>query len=68
MGGVTPASGIPVDPLQPMLRAVTCNQILQTIGRRDSPRFSSTEKVLSDWVRIVAENTLGGHREQGDKT
>lgn len=38
-----------------MFRSVTSNQILKIIGGRDTLRLRSSEKVLHDWVCIIAE-------------
>lgn len=55
MGRVRTTARVPVDPLEPMLSTVTSRQILQIVCGRNALRFSGTEKVPCDWVRIVAE-------------
>jgi len=46
---------VSIDPFQPMLGTVTCDQILEIIRDWESLRFSSSEEVLHDGVRVVAE-------------
>ena len=41
---------IAVDPLQPMLGAVTRRQILQVVHRRDVLRLGRSQEVILDWV------------------
>lgn len=55
---VRSAAGITVDPFEPVLSAVSRDQILQVIGGWNALTLSCPEEVLHDWIRIVAERNL----------
>ena len=68
---ITPSARVPVDPLQPMLCTMARYQVLQIVGGRNALGLSRTEKVLRDWIGVIAEGNLGvnQHRDrQNDPT
>jgi hypothetical protein len=58
MGGVATAAGIAIDPLEPVLRTVASNQVLEVVGRGDTLRLTRSQEVLFDRVCVVTERDL----------
>lgn len=55
MSRVASASGITVDPLQPMLSTMASDQILKIVRGRDALRLSCAQEIVFDRIRVVAE-------------
>lgn len=58
MSRVTPTTSISVDPLQPVLRTVTGDQILKVVRDWNILGLCSTQKILGDGIGIVAKRDL----------
>jgi hypothetical protein len=54
------STSVPVDPLEPVLSTVTCDQVLEIIGCWDALGLDSAEEVFLDGVAVVAERHLDG--------
>lgn len=55
-----PLDSLPIDPLQPVLSTMTSDEILKIVGGRDTLRFSGTQEILHDRIRVVTEGNLDG--------
>jgi hypothetical protein len=60
---VRSASSVSVDPLEPMLRAMSSNQVLEVVGEWDTLRLCSAEEVVLDGVSVIAKRHLDGSLE-----
>jgi hypothetical protein len=54
------ATGVSVDPLEPVLSTMTGDQVLEIVGGRDALGFDGAEEVFLDGVAVVAKRHLDG--------
>lgn len=63
MGAVGSATGITVDPLEPVFCTVTSDKILEIVGDGNALALGCLQKVLLDGVGIVSKGDLDGTLE-----